>query len=264
MKKVFALTIVMFMAGSAWAGTIATFDDLLLASESYWNGSDESGGFTSGDNWFTNAYNTSWQSWDGFAYSNKTDTSSTGMAGQYTAYSGNGAGGGVNGSANYSIGYIGYVTPPQTYFGIVSGNYAQIAQGAYFTNNAYAYDSMMNGDAFAKKFGGASGDDPDWFLLTIHGLDANYDRTGDSVEFYLADYRFADNNQDYIVADWTWVDATSLGTVYGLEFTLSSSDVGAWGMNTPAYFAMDNLVPEPATMCLLVLGGLAMLKRNRK
>ena len=30
-------------------------------------------------------------------------------------------------------------------------------------------------------------------------------------------------------------------TVYGLEFALSSSDNGTFGMNTPAYFAMDSL-----------------------
>ena len=28
---------------------------------------------------------------------------------------------------------------------------------------------------------------------------------------------------------------------YGLDFGLISSDNGEWGMNTPAYFAMDNL-----------------------
>jgi hypothetical protein len=35
--------------------------------------------------------------------------------------------------------------------------------GAYFTNTTYAALSMLSGDSFAKKFGGASGDDPDWF-----------------------------------------------------------------------------------------------------
>ena len=40
------------------------------------------------------------------------------------------------------------------------------------TNTTFAALSMRDGDAFAKQFGGVSGDDPDWFLLTIDGLDA--------------------------------------------------------------------------------------------
>jgi len=44
------------------------------------------------------------------------------------------------------------------------------------------------------------------------------------------------------VEDWTWVDLTSLGTqVVSLEFELTSSDVGEFGMNTPSYFLFDNL-----------------------
>ena len=113
----------------------------------------------------------------------------------------------------------------------------------------------------AKKFGGASGDDPDWFVLTIIGKDSQGLVT-DTVDFYLADYTFADNNQDYIVDTWEYVDLTSLGAVESLEFTLSSSDVGQWGMNTPGYFAMDNLIiPEPTTIALLMVGGLLIRRR---
>jgi len=104
---------------------------------------------------------------------------------------------------------------------------------------------MFNGDAFSKKFGGESGNDQDWFMLTITGKDVDGVVTG-TVDFYLADYRFADNSTDYIVNTWQYVDLTSLGTVKSLEFTLSSSDVGDWGMNTPAYFALDTLMRKSA------------------
>jgi hypothetical protein len=45
--------------------------------------------------------------------------------------------------------------------------------------------------------------------------------------------------------------------VKSLEFGLSSSDSGQYGMNTPAYFAMDHLtlVPEPASLVLLLCAG---------
>jgi len=215
---------------------IATFEDLTLPAESYWNGSDGSGGFVSGNAYFNNNYNATWSTWDGFSYSNITDTTTSGIAGQYNAITGSGQGG----SANYAIGYVGWAGPPT-----VTLNTPAIVGGLYVTNNNYAYYSMLNGDAFAKKFGGDSGNDPDWFLLTITGKDSNGNVTG-TVEFYLADFRFEDNSHDYIVDTWQFVDLTSLGTVKSLEFSLSSSDVGAWGMNTPAYFAIDTIVSESA------------------
>ncbi|MHC4324705.1 MAG: DUF4465 domain-containing protein, partial [Planctomycetota bacterium] len=63
----------------------------------------------------------------------------------------------------------------------------------------------------------------------------------------LADYRFEDAGEDYIVDTWQYVDLTSLGEVVSLEFALSSSDVGDWGMNTPGSFAVDTIVYEPAS-----------------
>ena len=113
------------------------------------------------------------------------------------------------------------------------------------TNTTYAALSMRDGDAFAKKFGGESGDDRDFFLLTIEGRDDEGDSVG-SVEYYLADFRFDDNSRDYIVDQWTMVDVSSLAGATQLEFSLSSSDVGQFGMNTPAYFAVDHIVLSDA------------------
>jgi hypothetical protein len=61
------------------------------------------------------------------------------------------------------------------------------------------------------------------------------------VHFYLADYRFEDNAEDYIVKTWEWFDLSSLGRADSLMCTLGSSDTGMFGMNTPAYFCVDNL-----------------------
>jgi len=215
---------------------ITTFEDLSLPPESYWNGSDESGGFTSGSAYFNNNYNSAWGSWDGFSYSNITDTTTTGTAAQYNAITGAGQGN----SANYAIGYAGWALPPT-----ITLDTADVVEGLYVTNNNYVCYSMLDGDAFSKKFGGDSGNDPDWFMLTITGKDVDGLVTG-TVDFYLADYRFADNSADYIVNTWQYVDLTSLGAVKSLEFSLSSSDVGDWGMNTPAYFALDTLIHDSA------------------
>ncbi|MGD8501571.1 MAG: hypothetical protein PVJ86_13040, partial [Phycisphaerales bacterium] len=70
-RDLFCLIAVLAMASAANA-TVATFEDLDLPPESYWNGSDGSGGFTSGSAHFNNHYDPAWGSWDGFSYSNIT------------------------------------------------------------------------------------------------------------------------------------------------------------------------------------------------
>ncbi len=251
-RRLMSLIFVFAFAGVAAADT-ADFDDLSLTLESFWNGSDQSGGFTSGGAYFNNNYDSTYESWDGFAYSNITDTASSGLAAQYNAITGVGQ----NGSTNYGLSFIGWTELP-----FITLDTAGIVDGLYITNNNYAYYSMLNGDAYAKKFGGASGDDEDWFLLTITGKDSGGSTTG-AVDFYLADYRFADNSEDYIVNTWEYVDLSSLGMVKNLEFNLSSSDVGDWGMNTPAYFALDTVIPEPSTMALMAFGSL-LISKHRK
>jgi hypothetical protein len=252
------LVILMFvlMISSVSSAVIATFDDLGLGAESYWNGSDGSGGFVSGGAAFNNNYNTTYMSWDGFAYSNITDTSASGWAAQYNAITGEGE----DSSANYGIGFDPLASGFGTELPTMTLSTAGVVGGLYVTNNNYAYYSMLNGDAYAKKFGGVSGDEADWFMLTITGKDATGDSVG-SVDFYLADYRFVDNSQDYIINTWEYVDLAGLGVVQSLEFGLSSSDMGSYGMNTPGYFAMDTVVPEPG-MLALVAAGFVLLTRK--
>ena len=236
LRDLYCVVIMLLTAGAANAATV-TFDDLALPVESWWNGSDGSGGFTSGGAHFGNNYNADFDSWDGFSYSNLTDTVAEGFAAQYNAIAGSGQGG----TANYAVCYIGWTSPPTMTLeepGFVSG--------LYVTNSNYAYYSMLKGDAFAKKFGGADGSEPDFFMLTITGKDVNGNEVG-SIDFYLADYRFEDNSEDYIVDTWQYVDLTSLSEVMSLEFALSSSDLGDWGMNTPGNFAIDTIVYEPAS-----------------
>jgi hypothetical protein len=207
------------------------FEDLTLSPNSFYNGADGAGGFTSRGAFFSNSYNATYQSWSGWSYSNTTDTTTPGFTNQYSAITGSG----VGGSGNYAVAFT--FTPGDAYIELPAG---KTPKSIRITNTTYAVQSMLNGDQFAKKFGGATGNDPDFFLLTITGLD-NANNVVGTVDFYLADYRFADNSQDYIVTKWKPVDLSELSGATKLSFKLTSSDKGPYGMNTPAYFAVDNL-----------------------
>jgi hypothetical protein len=102
---------------------------------------------------------------------------------------------------------------------------------------------MKNGDQFSKKFGGESGNDPDFFKLMIEALNPEGNPI-DTVYFYLADFRFADQSKDYILNKWTWVDLSQMKEAFKLRFSLSSSDNSNGFMNTPSYFCLDDLNGE--------------------
>lgn len=230
MKKIYLSMIcaASLLAAQAQTLDIATFEDLDIAAESYWNGADSTAMFISGGYMFINNYvdyGGGFSSWDGFAYANFTSTSYTSLADQYNCCVGHG----VDGSQTYGVGYY------STYMGtepiVTSLDVTPYqATGCYVTNAAYAYTSMLNGDSYSKKF-----DDTDWFLLTATGY-LDMEVTG-TAQFYLA-------KEGKIVNDWQYFDLSALGQVDEIHFTLSSSDNGDWGMNTPAYFCIDNFGAE--------------------
>jgi hypothetical protein len=231
MKILFTAWIV-FMIFIANAQTVvATLEDLTVPRDSFLNGKTLPGGFRSANALFPATYNAMFDFSGGWAVSSKRDTVTSGFTNQYSAK----AGSGVNGSANYAVAFDRSVIR-------FSGRVR--LDSVYLTNNTYAYNSMRDGDQFAKRFGGETGNDPDFFRLHIFKY-LNGVRSQDSVVFYLADFRFANRAQDYIVRDWRAVSLTSLGEADSLLFTFASSDVGQFGINTPTYFCLDNLTTSP-------------------
>jgi hypothetical protein len=218
------------------AQTTVGFEDANLTTDTYWNGSDGSGAYVENGATFFNDYDITYSSWTGFSVSNVRDDSTAGYGNQYGSISGTG-----HNSSTFGVGYS------------IPGNRSVIGfggevefNGVYVNNSTYAAVSMRDGDTFAKQFGSMNGADgnpdgtngEDWFLLSVFSLDENDNRI-DSTGFYLADFRFPNSQDDYIIDEFTYVDLSGLADGWKLEFQLNSSDVGQWGMNTPSYFLID-------------------------
>ncbi len=231
MKKAITL-ICIFLFFHAHSQIKVDFENFNLPVNSGLNGSDLSGGFTSGNVFLYNYYNTQFMYWGGWAISSKTDTMTNSFTNDLSAIAGKGA----ENSKTYAVSYGRENTM------VVKGNAkGKPIKSISFTNGTYAALSMKEGDAFAKKFGGITGNDKDYFYITIKSWSGG--KLGkDSVDFYLADYRFEDNSKDYIVKTWKNADLSSLGNVDSLSFVLHSSDIGAFGINTPTYFCLDNVM----------------------
>ena len=212
---------------------VSDFSEINLEAESFWNGSDGSGGFLSGPLHFPNSYNPDWSTWSGFSLSNITDNQTPGWENQYSAFTGQA----LDGLDKYAIMYVSeYDNTNRIYFDEdFKGN---TIAGIFVTNSTYTALSMRDGDMFSKKFGGEDGNDPDWFKLEITGVKNGEPIEDKVVEFYLADYRSTEN---YIIDTWEWIDLSVLGPVDEIRFRLSSSDMGDWGMNTPAYFCIGSV-----------------------
>lgn len=214
---------------------VETFEGFSLPNNSYYKD-------TTGADWqTTNAvfrynWDNTYHYWSsGSAYTNMKDTTT----GNYTNLYGCIAYNGYNNSN--------YYTTIQNNAVITLKSPYQIVTGFYITNTTYAAKVMKNGNMFSRPFGDTTGTHcncpqgsyPDWFKVTIKGY-KNGTLLNDSVVFYLADYRFSNNAQDYIVTNWQWVNCSTLGIVDSIQFFMYSSDTGAYGMNTPGFFSIDN------------------------
>ncbi|MCC6123402.1 MAG: DUF4465 domain-containing protein [Pirellulales bacterium] len=266
------------------------FEDLALAPQSHWSGPDPNGQivhqttpweddlqigkFTSAGVDFSNSYSLNYYSYAGFAYSNMTHNPAdympgdgnpgdgsngnphpvpTGWASEFYAVPGGDANPATP-AGNYAMGYVSTTFKPTVAFSAPT-----TLNGMYVANNNWAYYVMKEGDPlhWARQF--TTGD---YFKLTIVGLNVNGSDV--SVDYYLADFRDPASRPDnpvkgnYISNQWTWVDLSSFGgPAAGLEFRLFSTDSSAFGINTPTYFALDDLttVGNPANEIVWNNGG---------
>ena len=167
-------------------------------------------------------YYAPWGFGGGFTYTNTTDVNTPGYT-NLSAITGKGQNGKV---------YLTAATANEVRLTNLQPATYQF-KGAYITNTTYAYLAMHDGNdgntpALVKKFGA-----DDWFKLTATGYTVSGSKVG-SVDFYLA------QGTD-IVNTWKWCDWSPIATADYILFSLSSTDNGEWGMNTPAYFSIDGV-----------------------
>lgn len=243
---------------------VIDFEDLVVPASGYFNGDPGtlSPGQSVNQPWqsrgvsFANLFGIdsyggfNYEFWDGFAYSNVVNTTDPAFTNQYASF----PGGGFQ-SSTYAVAFGDGAAVALPIPGTVAG--FRIA------NTTYAALTMRNGDEYGFTTPLPSGG---WFATTATG------RLGGGVTgtatYYLADLR--GDNPPGILGNWDWFDLSGLGVVDTVEFAFSGSDTGTFGLNTPAYFAMDSLtvnaVPEPASVSMLVViaGWLSIRCRRRK
>lgn len=208
---------------------VADFEDIALADGADLFPAEEEGRFYSGSFAFDYGSMPEYNFWYGFTPGNETENGFDGLEHQFRS-----APGGAFDGNNFAVAY------PQGQ-GITVTNNADgvVIPGVYLANSAYAYSSMLNGDGFAQAFTQGS-----WFKVTVKGTKA--DGTSSSLDYYLGDYRSANEADRYISDKWEWVDLRSLGAVTRLDFSFDGSEKGSYGLNTPAYVCIDRLGALPA------------------
>lgn len=227
---------------------VVDFENIVPPGQDYLNGSEQPFGTTysfstpQGLIFFPNVYDTLYGGFwvQGWALSRRVDSSTATVQNVYgvKAYSGNG------GSQGFAVG-----------LGMARLRTHALSPGArvkslYLTNTTWNYEAMRQGLGVSKKFGGQDGTDPDFFKVVVKRYVAGA-LQGDSAELYLADFRFPGASaQDYILNTWEKLELNLPTPMDSLLFILRSSDVGLMGMNTPPYFAVDDVEIEGSTVGL--------------
>ena len=158
-------------------------------------------------------------SWAGFAFSAVSNVTLNWYTNQYAAAQGF--------PRTYAVGY------QDDYNGIapeIVFDLPAAPQSVLLNNTTYAALTIRDGNGYSQPFGSN-----DYFVLTLTA----YDLDGKAVaatNHYLADFR---DGKTFVQTNWSQLDLSWMPpTVVSFVGTLVTTDVGAWGPNTPTYFAL--------------------------
>ena len=141
------------------------------------------------------------------------------------------ANGGLNGVATpYIIGYYSeWVSSSQGYSSnIIEFDQLYYPEYVYICQNSNTHKALKQGEFNARPF-----TEQDTLALIIQTLDSTKTPTATTV-YYLAIDGTCNER-------WVKVPLTALGQTSCLSFSMTSTDIGDWGANTPLYFALDGL-----------------------
>lgn len=194
--------------------------------------------------------------WSGFAISNRGDTTTNSWTNDTSSFTG----GGVGGAGNFAVANFQSYDPPPL-IGLPVGLRPVSVK---LVNTTYTALTMRDGDP--NNFSAGVYGPGDFLSVTFTGnslADGTGITTG-SATFFLADFRAG---ASLIVDEWTGFSLTALGEARSVLISFASSDVGAYGINTPTYVALDDFtlaaVPEPGSLVLLACGVVAGLVTRR-
>jgi hypothetical protein len=167
----------------------------------------------------------------GFTYTAYTDVNTPGYS-NLSAIAGKGKSGSVYLTSNTNS------FTPARITNLQSGKYK--FTGAWVTNATYGYLAVKEGNDGGGEWSVIKGKftTGDCFILTATGYDSNDQSIGE-VSVYLADFR---NGKSDVINNWSWIDFIPLASAEYIEFEMSSTDMGTYGMNTPSYFCMDDIM----------------------
>ena len=141
------------------------------------------------------------------------------------------ANGGLNGVATpYIIGYYSeWVSSSQGYSSnIIEFDQLYYPEYVYICQNSNTHKAIKQGEFNARPF-----TEQDTLALIIQTLDSTKNPTATTI-YYLAIDGTCNEG-------WVKVPLTALGQTSCLSFSMTSTDIGDWGANTPLYFALDGL-----------------------
>lgn len=200
-----------------WAKSFSGYEDYLQdgAFNTWLFGtSDQSVRF--GSCWSYSSYG---DYWGGFVLSGtfNAEVASFDYANQFTVYADKGA----NSSSICAVGYIdtytgGYAVPTVELTNPRQAGYCYLASSAMIAT--YTPIDISRDEL--------------WFEVIVTGYLAGK-------EVGTVDCMLTEGGKTK--AGWTKVDLSRLGQVDRLTFTCDSNDAGQWGVNTPGYFALDDL-----------------------